>query len=707
MKFNKLKTVLVTSLVALSVLTATSVKAELSDSDYLNPKILDKFSLNTIYSYIKATNDQQFSYITAIDIATSVHYNHPTFKGTEMSNKILSYYLSYPYAGSLDPQKLFFTKQDIDSFKSKYLTLDANGYATVITKVQVAFDIYQVYAKRASDFYRKQAQYILSLKNPINLNTNIRVPNIENAQWRDEHKQSLEEKIKIKTIDDLIALKLDKPGFTWDQLRARLIRSLLWRARVLNNYDQVNPFKVYMNALSKALDTHSDFYPAESDFTEQLAPDIVGIGVGITQDVNGIVSFPNIIKDGPAARQGGLNENDELEEVSQDGKRWTPVDDLKLDQIVNLIKGKINTKVYLKVLDAKTSKEKIVTIVRGRVPKADTVAKLETFKDTSGAQYGVLKFGSFYQGADRDIRLLLKNNPNLQGLIIDLRENGGGLVDEVLGIADTFLPTFSSLFQTNDSPAQLRGSQRNIRPTRAATPNVKFDKPLIVLTSQLSASASEILAAAIQDYKRGLIVGNRTFGKGTVQAPSEITPFGNDGVLKLTIQKFFRVNGQSTQFKGVSPDIVFPDTMNRKYDEQGSINPLPYTFINATKYQPYSGLVTSEIVSSLQSYAKGYLNNITNAREYVNGIKRSIEIDNRKETVLNYKQLQGQKLFRENFLIKNYNIYAKEHNKPTISSIEEYRRLSRHTDTFQIYDPYLDLSKKLLVKYAQMVNTAN
>lgn len=681
-----------------TTVSATSEASKTDVAEYLNPSVLDKFSLNTIFAHIKPTKDQEYIYTQALSLATATHYNHPTFNNKDKAKQILEYYVSVnkgAESGGLDPLKAYFTKQDVQNFE-KYL----NGAKPEITNsLSPAYEMYSLYAKRATEFWLAQAKYVLSLDKPLDLNTSLQIPNRANRKFRDNSKQSFEEAVRLFALDALIAIKVDKPNFTWDQIRARFIRSLVFKQRVLNNYDQSEPFKRFMTAVSYSLDTHSAYFANDTDFSDGISADFVGIGVRITQDQSGVITFPAVIPGGPAAKQGELKGGEELEAVSQDGKRWISVSDMDSSRVVNMIKGKINTYVWIKVLDKKGN-TKIIKILRGKVPQVENSVNLERFKDVNGKTYGVIKFNSFYIGVDRDIRNLLRKNPNLEGLIIDLRANGGGLVEEVQGIADIFLPTFSTLFQVNNNPAQLRAQPKVIHQSRNSQFNIKYNRPVIVLTSMFSASASEILAAAIQDYQRGIIVGAKTYGKGTVQAPTEITPFANDGLLKLTINKFFRVTGNSTQFRGVTPDINFPEIDDRRYNEENSINPLPYTFVNPTRYSTFSDYVSSSTLDKLKQHTAKFFKTNQRAKNYVEFRQKWIQWWNEGSKKLNYNLIVDRYKQFEEFELNNYNYWASLNNKPKFANYDalEENRL-KNFEMFKTYDPYLDLTKELLVKY--------
>ena len=368
--------------------------------------------------------------------------------------------------------------------------------------------------------------------------------------------------------------------------------------------DQASTF---LSALAQSYDPHSEYMSqrALDNFNIQMGLSLVGIGA-VLRSEDGFAKIVELVPGGPADRGGKLKVNDRIVAVAQGEKDFEDVVDMKLDRVVERIRGKKGTTVRLQVMPAATadpSKLDVIAIVRDEVQLKDQQAKAQVI-DTVGpdgvdTRIGWITLPSFYanmnqrgqppRSTTKDVSALLKRlkKENIEGLIIDLRRDSGGSLDEAIRLTGLFIP--------KGPVVQAKDTDGNINAMNDSDPGVMWEGPLIVLMNRLSASASEIFAAALQDYGRGIIVGDeQSFGKGTVQTLMEVQRFlpffaqaRDAGAVKLTIQKFYRVKGGSTQLRGVASDIVLPSLTDHADVGEGSLkNPLDYDEVPARAFTP-------------------------------------------------------------------------------------------------------------------------
>lgn len=652
---------------------------------YLSSNVYQNFYLNNVYSNLEYPPVYNNILERVVAEIRDVHFEHYDFNTDRQRQQIvLNLYLKM-----LDPSKIYFTDDDVTEFEKFYT-------ASIVKNMNVAFAIYKRYAQRVTQFNQTATRILLDMSSEPNLNTKQQILKPQYASYMPD--KDYNHAVYLQILNTIIQTKLDKPNFSWDQIRMRIIKGLIFKQKILNNYQAKDVLRLFGGAVAVAADTHSEYYSPDalSEFYEAIQSSFVGIGVGIAQETTGIIKFTDVIDNGPAAKSGQVVKGDEVLAISQDGHRFVSTDDLTLSRAVKLIKGKKDTYVWLRLM-TKEGTIKVVKIKRGVVPKDSVAATLDTYTE-AGKEFGVLHFGSFYEGLDDDVRSLIKQHPNLQGMIIDLRNNGGGLVNELLGLSSVFFNVFEPIFQVTNNNHTLQGSVKYATPTSGADFGVEFHKPVIVMINGQSASASEIFAAAIQDHRRGILVGSQTYGKGTVQSPSNVNPYGQEyGLIKLTIQKFFRVNGQSTQFQGVTPDLILPDTFSRSISsEETSDNPLPYSFIRATKYKNYGySYVNSSVMTDLKNKMYAYSHNNADYKKYTNIYKLLVSSQDSKFTPLNYNKLKYISTTTESYVVDAYNKYATLHHLQTVSNYDQLQNM-RVTKTL---DPYLDMTKQLLVSY--------
>src|SRR6516164_8791134 len=513
----------------------------------------------------------------------------------EVSKKFLLTYLEM-----LDFSHLFFTQKDVDALNAKYGNSIVGD--VLLGTLKPAYDIYALYTKRVDDRVAKIKEL---LKQPIDFKSNATVElSRQKAPWPKDEAEA-DQLWRGRITNELLQEHLSEhPIEPAPQLVARRYDRL---ARNVHEQDKDEQIKLFLDALAQAYDPHSE-YLSKADmknFSMTMSLSLVGIGA-LLRSEDGYAKIDSLVPGGPAQTDGRLKVGDRITAVAQGQADYVDVREMRLDKVVELIRGKKGTRVRLLVISSDAtdpSRRKNVDLVRDEIKLKDQEARADIIirKDENGEpiKLGWLTLPSFYADMDkhqksttRDVLALLKRlkKENIAGLVVDLRKNGGGSLEEALSLTGLFLKS-GPIVQTKDYNGTIRISSD-------PDSGIAYSGPLVVLTSRQSASASEIFAAALQDYGRAVIVGDKsTFGKGTVQTILPIGRFasllGNhsdeDGALKLTIQKFYRIAGGSTQLHGVASDIVLPSLSDLPEFGEGALkNALPYDEVPKAKYTKWS-----------------------------------------------------------------------------------------------------------------------
>jgi carboxyl-terminal processing protease len=532
------------------------------------------------------------------------HYTHQALND-EISKKFLKTYLEL-----LDFSHLFFTQQDVATLTAKYgVTLDDD---VLLGNLKPAYEIYDLYTKRVDDRVAKIKEFLNQEPN-YKSDASIELSR-QKAPWPKDEADA-DEIWRGRILSELLQEHLSEhPIEPGPKLIARRYERL---ARNVHEQDKEEQVKLFLDALAQAYDPHSE-YLSKADlknFSINMGLSLVGIGAMLRTE-DGYAKIESLVPGGPAQTDGRLKVGDRITAVAQGNGEFADVRDMRLDKVVEQIRGKKGTKVRLLVIPSDSpdpSKRKTVDLVRDEIKLKDQEARADIIikKNENGepVKLGWITLPSFYADMDRhqksttkDVLALLKRlkKENISGLIVDLRRNGGGSLEEAIAL--------TGLFLKSGPVVQTKGSNGNIVVSSDPDPGIAYSGPMIVLTSRQSASASEIFAAALQDYGRALIVGDKnTFGKGTVQTILEIGRFTSllgsrsqeDGALKLTIQKFYRVAGGSTQLHGVASDIVLPTLSDLPEFGEGALkNCLAYDEVPKAKFTKWSegrGLFVDEL----------------------------------------------------------------------------------------------------------------
>lgn len=529
----------------------------------------------------------------AADLLSRYHYK-PTPVDEALSGKIFDQYLK-----ALDPEKLFFIQADIDELapaRSKLGTDMLNG------ELGRPFEIFNLYVKRAVE---RLAFARNLLKGGFTFDSAESYQFVRNKQGWSKTEADVLDLWRKRVKNDWLRLKLaGKDDKSIVDLLGKRYDNSLKRLGRLNNEDA---FNTYMNAYTMAIEPHTNYMAPRTaaNFDISMRLSLVGIGA-VLVEVDEYTTIRELMAGGPAALSGQLKVGDRIVGVAQgDAGTMTDIMGARLDDSVTLIRGAADTVVRLEVLPADAGpdgKHKVVSLVRKPISLQDQSAKSSVQTITDGAltsKIGVITLPSFYEdfaakqkgisgykSTSRDVAVLIKElkDKKVDAILMDLRNNGGGSLSEAIELTGFF---------TGKGPVvQVRDAKGQIRIESSPQSQPAWEGPLAVLINRNSASASEIFAAAIQDYGRGLVLGEPSFGKGTVQTMINLDRIAKSekpqlGEIKLTIAQFFRINGGTTQLRGVTPDVTFPTVMETgEHGESSYDNALPWVQIPAAKFSP-------------------------------------------------------------------------------------------------------------------------
>ena len=644
MKFTKTKNyltalVLGTFVLDAGVVDAVQPKLKVSDLVTLQPSEANMFATKRATTRLTQSHYRKFQ----LD--------------DEFSEKIFDRYLK-----ALDFNRTTFLQSDVDEMRAKYgKKIDDELNAGTL---DIAFNMYDLMMKRRYDRYR----YALSLldKEP-NLSSDDQIEiDREKAAWP-KTEADAEKLWEARVKNDIISLKLkDKK---WPEIKDKLVKRYNLAIRRLTQTKADDVVQTYLNAFAREIDPHTSYLAPRTakSFNESMNLSLEGIGATL-QSEDDETSIKSLVPGAPAERSKKLKAGDKIVGVGQEKGEIEDVVGWRLEDVVDKIKGKKGSKVRLEVEPAKGGKSRIVTLVRDKIRIEDQAAKL-TIEKVDGVNVAVIKIPSFYLGLTDDVKKLLveMQTKDVSALIVDLRENGGGALTEAVGL--------SGLFISDGPVVQVRDAYQRIRVHEDPDNAQQYTGPLLVMIDRFSASASEIFAAAIQDYNRGIIIGQNTYGKGTVQQSRSLnfvydldqTPLG---LIQYTIQKFYRINGGSTQLKGVAPDITFSNVIDMKeYGEEKEDNALPWDKIPSVNY--------SEVAKARDSVAeltKRHRDRIAKTPEFIafnEDLKVRDERRDRKFLSLNYEKRKAENDKDDDKRLKDLNARFKREGKKPLKDIND------------------------------------
>ncbi|WP_405201342.1 carboxy terminal-processing peptidase [Dokdonia sp. LLG6352-1] len=582
------------------------------------------------------------------------------------------------YIDALDPYRRFFYKKDIEEFekyktqiddaiRDKDLSFFDLTYNRLIERTEEANKIQEELLKKPFDFEKEEILNTEYEKQPFAKNKK----ELKN-RWRQQLKLNVlssyydlrEDQEKVDEEEDDKEAGEPKEILTNEELEVKAREEVADNTKEFFEFtlelERKDWFAVFLNAIVEEFDPHTYYFApvAKDRFDTQMSGQFQGIGARL-QKKGGEVRITDIISGGPAWRGDELREGDIIMKVRQeDEKDALSIVGMRLQDAIEFIKGPKGTKVILTVKTKLDGSTKEITIERDIVELEETYAKsAEVVKD--GKKYGIVNLPKFYftmddykeKNAASDVKKEIERlkKEGVEGLVIDLRNNGGGSLKTVVDIAGLFI---------KDGPivqVASNGDQPEVLEDRDSS--VLWDGPLVILVNEISASASEILAAAMQDYKRAIIIGGKqTYGKGTVQNLADLNsylrknPYGDLGALKLTTQKFYRVNGGSTQLEGVKSDVVVPDRFTYvDIGERDQENPLPWDKIKAADYDVWDGYVDFEQTIENSNERMSKSEHLQLVDEYAKWIK---ERRDDKEWSLNYDKYKARLAKSEAFAKK-------------------------------------------------------
>lgn len=546
---------------------------------------------------IKIDDGQSALFREILERLATGHYRSQSIDDS-LSERYLSEYIRI-----LDSGKNYFLQSDIDEFDQWKYVLDDLSKRGDISPGFIMFN-------RLRDRAKDRLQSVLTLledssyKFVLDGSNSIIIDGDERGWFQSEaDANSFWEK---RITDSLIRLLLNDKD--QEEARKLLVKRYQTQIKQFEQRDSQDVLQIYANALASLYDPHTAYFSPRrnENFQISMSLSLEGIGAELTTE-DEYTKVIRVIPGGPADLHGSLKAEDKIVGVGQDEEDIVDVIGWRIDDVVALIRGAKDTSVRLEYIPANgdSSNTKIITILRDKVKLEDKSAQskiLEVEQSGKTLSIGVIEIPAFYmdfeayrardpnfKSTTRDVYNLIKElkDSKVDGIVLDLRSNGGGSLFEATSLTDLFIDR-GPVVQIRDSNQRV---QRNNRAYRTAA----YDGPLLVMINRLSASASEIVAGALQDYGRALVVGSQSFGKGTVQ---DVTPLSK-GQLKLTISKFYRVSGDSTQHRGILPDIEFPSTYDfEEVGESQQDNALPWDRIRRvphtteTDLQPLIGALT-------------------------------------------------------------------------------------------------------------------
>lgn len=535
----------------------------------------------------------------------------------------------HKYLDQLDGDKTLFLQSDIESLKKYETSIDDEIHGAALAFQPAVSAIYAKRVAEASQLYKD------ILSKPFNFSVEESVQldgeKLPFATSEADRMDRWRKKLKYYTLERYVDLldqrekNKDQKGFISKpddslELEARTkVIKFMDRTfnRIKTTFNEEQRFNSFVNVVTNLMDPHTDYYPPleKRGFDERMSNQFYGIGAQLQQNDNGI-KIASLVTGGPAWKSGQIATGDMIVKVGQGKEEPVDVSGYETEDAVKLIRGNKGTEVSL-TIKKQDGTSKVVSLIREKIEQDEGLARSAVIKNGND-KIGYISLPDFYANfedqngfrcADDVAKEVTKlKAENVKGIIIDLRFNGGGSLVEAVKMVGLFIKS-GTVVQVKE-----RGGKVDSRTWRDNDESVLYDGPLTVLVNELSASASEIFAAAIQDYKRGIVIGSTsTYGKGTVQRP---IPFGKPidfysgrteyGAVTLTFQKFYRVNGGSTQLNGVVPDVVMPDSYEYlKIREKDNPNSLPWDAIAKTDIQPWQFTGSTDLATiSKQEQAK-------------------------------------------------------------------------------------------------------
>ena len=584
----------------------------------------------------------------------------------------------YSYLERLDPNRTIFLASEIERFVKQHQSLRKENQFEELNR---AFEIFDLYRKRYEKRYNYQKGILETAKDSDLKQDRKILKDRSESNWPNQI-EVLYQLWQDIILNDVIQLNLN--GNELIETKEKLLKRLANQYHFFKQTKSEDIVDLYINSIALTYGPHTSYMSPKrmEDFEIDMRLSLEGIGALLSSD--GLyTTISSLVPGGPAEKTDKLKPKDKIIGVAQEGEDdITDVIGWRIDDVVQLIRGPKNTNVRLEIIPSSSvdeSETKIIEITRNIVKLEDQAAEekiISVKKDSSEYKIGVISLPAFYmdfeafsrreydfRSSSKDVKKLIVSlkEKNIDGLILDLRNNGGGSLFEANALAHLFLG--------GGIKVQVKSSNGNIQGIGDRRGFQFYDGPLVILVNKFSASASEILAGAIQDYERGLVLGSDTFGKGTVQRVQELSR----GQLKFTESKFYRVSGKSTQNKGISPDIILPSPINEtEYGESTLPKALGYDVISKTNIRNFN-----RVPSSKQIFTKHHKDRVNTS-----------VIFNYYKTLNSWRKNQENEKFVELDIEKRK--LKKERIEADILSMENELRKKLGLNTFNTYKDFLD-----------------
>ena len=573
----------------------------------------------------------------------------------------------------LDKEKNLFVEKEVQTYIKKSRDVIDGDF-----DIELAYELINLYFERLTDFFEYQIDLIEEDTFDFSKKEYLDIYHEDN-QWQSNF-NDLYKLWRLETKNDLLVAKLSDSSNS--EPSNDLIKRYKNRIRRITQQKEEDIFSLAINILSNQFDPHSTYLSPRSaeDFDVNMSLKLNGIGalLGIEDDYTKIIS---LVPGGPAEKSGKIKPEDRITKIRQIGTdNYQDVIGWRIDEVVDLIRGEAGTEVEIEFIsfDSSSDSTKLVTLKREEIKLEDRAAKSEII-NINNNKIGIIDLPSFYidfneyqnrvkdyRSSSNDVKKILNdfNASNVDAVILDLRNNGGGALIEANKII--------GLFVSSGPTVQVKQSRGYIQPYGASRAVQVWDKPMLVLVNRYSASASEIVAGAIQDYKRGFVVGQRTFGKGTVQSLESLS----EGQIKITESKYYRINGMSTQNKGVIPDIELPVTWDiESVGESSYPTAMEWDVIRPYRHKKFK--INPDLIEKVIANYEFRLSEDPNLN-YLKKVRDRYDLNkNKKKLSLNFEDRKTQKELRKDWLL----------------SIENERRLRVGLEEFISYKEMEDFNE--------------
>lgn len=660
----------------------------------------------------KDTSDKDKVLIELLTFVLQQAHYKPTEINDEFSKTMFDSYIE-----SLDPSKRYFLEADITEFKKYRLALDDLMLTSDLSFFDLTYNRLMKRMKESKAIYKEVLDKPFDLNIDEKINTNY--DSITYAKSASDLKERWRQQLKYGIVGSIYtAEKLEADNKEKDEnykvktfaeiekdAREKSLKNLNDLYDIIDDLERKDWFSIYINSFTETFDPHTQYFAPDDKerFDSSMSGTLEGIGARL-QKKNDYVELNELIPGGPAWKSKEIEQGDLILKVGQGAEEPIDIGGMRLDDVVRKIKGKKGTEVRLTVKKVDGT-IKVVSLIRDIVELEDTYAKTSVI-DFNNKKYGVIHLPKFYinfentkaRDAFKDVALEVERlkEANVDGIIMDLRNNGGGSLQTVVDMV--------GLFIEKGPVVQVQSSNLRKQVLNDDNIAVQWDKPLVVLVNQYSASASEIFAAAIQDYNRGIVMGSKhTFGKGTVQNMIDLNSLmrknslGDMGALKTTIQKFYRIDGGSTQIKGVESDIVLPDRMLYIDTGERDMNKaLPWDKIEPTSYKKLNTNFAAVIEASKNRVKQSEQFNLIDENAKMIAERQKNDIENLKYTTYKTEQKQLEDKIAKFKEISKYN------NKLTFSSLPYENKLIAADTTYKVkvQDWHTQLSKDVYIEEA-------